>query len=548
MRGSVVESLNVLQVGTGARSRVVARRVFTARDWAWFAAVGAAQVGALAWFATALVRSGSAQRLLPLLALSSFALLSFEARWWTLPLMRRPQPMPVPDGLRVAVVTTFVPGAESPAMLRRTLAAMVELAVAHDTWVLDEGDDPEIRRNSVALGARHFSRRGRSEYRQPEGRFAAGTKHGNLNAWLDAVGFEHYDVVVAFDPDHVPAPHFLERTLGYLADDEIGYVQAAQVYYNQPAGLVARGAAEETYGYYSSVQMASYGLGYPIVTGCHNVNRTAALREIGGFAAHDADDLLTTVHYRAHGWRGVYVPEALAAGLTPVDWPAYLNQQRRWARSVLDVKLRRFPELADRLPLVERVVAWLHGLYYLHGVATAVGVAGLAVALAQGWRSAPWPDALTLPALAAIGALAGAEAFRQRFHLHPRAERGLHLRAGLLKFAKWPWVLAAFVDALAGRRIAFTITPKVRSSSPRLVLLRGHGLPLRAVLAGALVGGLAGRPPSGLVAMAAVAYVTVTGGLLLSEVRAAPPPYDDALAAQYFHAPTSGNVNFPQTP
>ena len=45
------------------------------------------------------------------------------------------------------------------------------------------------------------------------------------------------------------------------------------------------------------------------------------------------------------GWQGVYVPEILARGITPVDWMGYLRQQRRWARSVLDFKLRRTSEI-----------------------------------------------------------------------------------------------------------------------------------------------------------------------------------------------------------
>jgi cellulose synthase (UDP-forming) len=70
-------------------------------------------------------------------------------------------------------------------------------------------------------------------------------------------------VIVAFDPDHVPDRNFLVRVLGYFADPDVGYVQAAQVYYNPAARLVARGAAEETYAYYSSIQMSSYAVGYP---------------------------------------------------------------------------------------------------------------------------------------------------------------------------------------------------------------------------------------------------------------------------------------------
>ena len=133
---------------------------------------------------------------------------------------------------------------------------------------------------------------------------------------------------------------FLSELLGYFEEGAVGYVQAAQAYYNQRASFIARGAAEETYDYYSSTQMAAYAIGQPAVVGCHNVHRMAALREVGGFAAHDADDLALSMQYHAHGWRGVYVPRILARGLTPVDWNGYLKQQLRWARSVVDVRLR----------------------------------------------------------------------------------------------------------------------------------------------------------------------------------------------------------------
>ena len=60
--------------------------------------------------------------------------------------MRRPRPLPPPEGLRVAVVTTCVPGAESHEMLAESLSALVAIDYPHDTWLLDEGGDPEIGR------------------------------------------------------------------------------------------------------------------------------------------------------------------------------------------------------------------------------------------------------------------------------------------------------------------------------------------------------------------------------------------------------------------
>jgi len=219
----------------------------------------------------------------------AYLLAVWGAPWFGFERMQRPIHMhPQPD-LRVAAVTTFVPAAEPIAMLELTLNAMVAMDYPHDTWVLDEGDDDAVRALCARLGVRHFSRLHRPEYLSARGRFAKGTKYGNYNAWLDEVGYDEYDVLASFDADHVPEPDYLERTLGYLRDPQVGYVQSPQVYYNQEASIIARGAAEESYAFYSAVQMANYAFGEPTVTGSHSVHRIGALRAVQGFPPHDAE-------------------------------------------------------------------------------------------------------------------------------------------------------------------------------------------------------------------------------------------------------------------
>jgi cellulose synthase (UDP-forming) len=312
-------------------------------------------------------------------------------------------------------------------------------------------------------------------------------------------------------------------------------VQAAQAY-NQSAGFVARGAAEETYAYYSSVQMTTYGLGYPIVTGCHNVHRTKALRAVGGFAPHEADDLLITILYRAAGWRGVYVPEVLAEGITPVDWNGYLTQQRRWARSVLDVKIRVFPRLAAKLPLVERVTSLLHGLYYLQGVGSAVGLLMLTWTLVTGTGSEVWGHLYGAGLLLLGLVLQLCDFFRYRFFLQPGTEGGLHWRSGLLRQAKWPTVLLAVIDASRPRHTAYTITPKSRQPARRALLAVPHGVVAVVVGAALLV-----RPALDVAHALAALSVTMFLLLLATTLHSFPAPYDPELSGRT-QLPTSAQA------
>lgn len=507
-----------------AQRFVETERVFRRFHWGVYAALTGAQ---LALFGALLVR---AQWWWLAIAFVLPGACLYPARWLTLPLMRRPRFLPASDGWRVAVATTFVPGAEPYDMLRQTVQAVVAMRYPHETWVLDEGNDARVKEMCEELGVHHFSRAEHPEYDTSDGRYATGTKHGNYNVWLAEIDPDRYDIVMNIDPDHIPVASYLERALGYFDDPAVGYVQVAQVYYNQPASLVARGAAEETYTYYSSLQMSSYALGYPIVTGSHTVHRYAALLAVGGYAPHEADDLLITMLYRAADWRGVYVPETLARGITPVDWPSYLVQQRRWARSVMDIKLRWFRKSAKDLPFLERAVSLVQGLFYLSGLGIAVGLIALSVVLVTGSRAVSADGATIVLFVALVVVLFGCELFRQWFCLNRREELGLQWRAKLLRFAKWPWFVVALVEVVRGPASGYTMTRKTARAGRQFVLARPHLGAVLLLVAAASIGLARGRPTAPLTYAVAAAFVALSVAVVATELRPAPPPYDATLA------------------
>ncbi len=455
------------------------------------------------------------------------------ARWAALIRMRRPHPLGSVPGLRVAVATSFVPGTEPLSMLETTVRALVATDYPHETWVLDEGDGAEVRALCQRLGARHFTRKNRPEFQAEYGQFEARTKHGNYNAWLTDVVKDSYDVVVTFDPDHVPRPEYLTTLLGYFRDPGVGYVQAPPVYFNQEASFIAKGAAEETYAYHSSHQMASYALGHPIIVGSHSLHRVAALRQVGGFPAHNAEDLYLTMLYRAEGWRGVYVPRVLALGVTPVDWPGYLSQQIRWARAVVDLKVRAFRELAPRLSPLERMLNLFHGVYFLRPLVFFVLFTMLIAMLLQN----AVPSFLEAgPLLAGVGlivVLHAVDRFRQRFFFDPNRERGLHWRAALLQVAKWPHLASALFDAVINRQVGYTITRKVAAPASVPHVLTPPHLGIIVVVATAAAAGL-WRHHSLLPTLVVFAALAIGTSMVLvwTEWLRYPPPYDLALLKQ----------------
>jgi hypothetical protein len=441
-----------------------------------------------------------------------------QFRWFLLPLMKKPWPMPSRRRWEVAVATTFVPGSEPLDMLERTIEALVAMDYPHDTWVLDEGDDEQVKAICRRHGAMHFSRRRWPEYRSPHGKFASRSKYGNYNAWLAEAAVDRYDIVAAFDPDHVPDSRFLKAVLGYFEDPKVGYVQVAQAYGNQAQSWIARGAAEETYDFFSTIQMASFGQGYTVIFGGHNVHRIAALRDLGGFGAHDADDLLTTLLYREAGWQGVYVPQILARGLCPIRLPAYLNQQRRWARSVLDIKLRVFPGLSSHAPLRSRLMSYLHGVNYLFkGLRHTFGIGLVGVMCATGRLPAVLSAQVLLALCLMWAALSLGEIYRQKFYLDPRRERGLHWRAAILSWAKWPQMSLALWDVLRNRHPPYTITDKSTNRSGQSAWLWPH-FGASGIVAGCwLIGCSGGNANSPLLHVMAAAVALAAIGLYITD-------------------------------
>jgi len=458
---------------------------------------------------------------------------SNQLRWWYLPFMKKPIPIAARSAWKVGVATTFVPGEEPIEMLEKTVRALIALDYPHETWVLDEGNDPEVVALCSELGARHFSRKNHLDYQTQYGIFQARSKHGNYNAWLNEVGFKKYDIITCFDPDHVPQTTFLSDVLGYFNDDNVGYVQAPQAYYNQTASFIARGAAEETYGYYSSTQMFGYAMGYPIVTGCHGTYRVRALKKVGGLPAHDAEDLLLTLLFRSSGWQGVYVPKIIARGLTPVDWASYIKQQLRWARSVLDIKFRIYPKFANKLPLKERVTSFVHGFFYLQPLAAVAGLVLLTDMLMTGVMPLPVFNRSVAGSFCLLAiTLLLCEIFRQRFYLDRQNEWGVHWRAGLLQLAKWPYFLLALFHALSKKRVPYLLTAKVKRQPHSYVLLP-HLLVAKIILAAWIIGAL--KPGSLPLFLHLAAAGAVIGSLIVAatERMTFPDPFEPILLSRY---------------
>ncbi|WP_232323654.1 glycosyltransferase family 2 protein [Catenuloplanes japonicus] len=386
-------------------------------------------------------------------------------------------PIPVePDaGLRVAFLTTIVPGREPVAMVERTLAAMRQ--VRHrgtlDVWLLDEGDDDLVKAICAHLGVHHFTRKGEDRWNAAAGRFKARTKHGNYNAWVDAHGAD-YDVFVSVDPDHAPLPNYCERLLGWFRDPDVAFVVGPQIYGNYD-NVITKWAESQQYLFHSLLQRAGNRHGAPMLVGTNNAVRIAALDSVGGLQDSITEDMATSL--RLHGtrnpatqrrWKSVYTPDVLAVGEGPSSWTDYLTQQHRWSRGTDDVLVRHFPSTALRLG-PRRLIHYglLMSYYPLTAIAWLLGAVNAVGHLVLGAQGIAVPQQvwLMLYADAAVFQV-GLYLWNRRHNVSPHEDAGSSGLSGMIiSTLCTPVYVSSFLGALLRRGGGFVVTPKGASAS-----------------------------------------------------------------------------------
>ncbi len=362
---------------------------------------------------------------------------------------------------RVAVlIPTYNEGLE---VLMPTIAAALAMHVPHETWVLDDGDRPEVARLAAELGARYIAR--------PTHEHA---KAGNLNHALTVI---KADFIGVLDADHVAAPKFLAHTLGYFDDPGIALVQTPQEFYNvdsfeHEAGGVNQAATEldgtaverfhEQVLFYRILQPGKNRWGGAFWCGTGAVVRVTALRAVGGVATDTiTEDIHTTIRLHRHGWRTVYHNEVRARGLAASDAATYQQQRHRWGTGAMQVLRIENPLIVPGLSLPQRL-----------------SYASTLLGWFDAWRSLGYlilPIVVILTGAVPINAdpWLFAFAFSTTFILGQLAlrvlSRGCHrpVLSILFEFVRMTPNILATLTLLTNQRATFKVTPKGRTGDGR---------------------------------------------------------------------------------
>jgi cellulose synthase/poly-beta-1,6-N-acetylglucosamine synthase-like glycosyltransferase len=277
----------------------------------------------------------------------------------------RREPPAARDGRSVDV---FVPTYNEPfEVVRRTLMAAVAIDYSHETWLLDDGHRDEMRTLAAQLGCRYLARGSNSD-----------AKAGNLN---HALTFARGDFVALFDADHVADARFLHRTLGYFDDVRVAFVQTPQEFFNFDSyqhfdGAFANGTHHEQSLFFRVILRSRDASNSAMFCGSSAVLRRRAIDDAGGFATGTVtEDMHTSVRLHANGWRSVYHPETLSAGIAPYEPDGFRRQRLRWSQGAHQVgyqeRLLTRPGLSASqrwyyiLHVLNHAEGWRHACFFL---------------------------------------------------------------------------------------------------------------------------------------------------------------------------------------
>ena len=119
-----------------------------------------------------------------------------------------------------------LPAANQSLLVREALTAALALLGTKQVWLLDDGDDPALAELAQQMGSGYLTRAEHGD-----------AKAGNINTALPRT---QGDVIAIFDIDHAPKPEFLEKSLGYFRDPQLGFVQVMLTFRNIDESWVAR--------------------------------------------------------------------------------------------------------------------------------------------------------------------------------------------------------------------------------------------------------------------------------------------------------------------
>lgn len=189
-----------------------------------------------------------------------------------------------------------------------------------------------------------------------------GYKAGALDDAMDQV---EGDFIAIFDADFIPDPDWLQKTMPYFTDDNVGVVQTRWGHINKDYSLLTELQAFGLNGHFAIEQGGRNASGHFInFNGTGGVWRKTCIADAGGWE-HDTltEDLDLSYRAQLKGWKFRYLEHVIAPAELPITMSALKSQQHRWMKGGAECFIKMWKRIATTKGV--KIGDRIHGLSHL---------------------------------------------------------------------------------------------------------------------------------------------------------------------------------------
>jgi len=185
----------------------------------------------------------------------------------------------------------------------------------------------------------------------------------------------HGDLIAVFDADFLPAEDFLERTVPYLSEPDVGMVQVRWSFLNPDQSWLTRIQVLLLGPHFGIEHRVRHHRGlFFNFNGTAGIWRRHAIETAGGWQADTiTEDLDLSYRAQLAGWRFLYLNDYAVPSELPATLGDFRRQQFRWAKGSIQTARKMLPKLfAADLSLGIKIEASIHLLANLGWLAGAL--------------------------------------------------------------------------------------------------------------------------------------------------------------------------------
>jgi hypothetical protein len=176
------------------------------------------------------------------------------------------------------------------------------------------------------------------------------------------------EFIAIFDADFLPDASFLQSTVPFFTNPDVGLVQTRWGHLNREHSALTRAQGLAIDGHFGIEQAGRCWSGWLLnFNGTAGIWRRKAIEDAGGWQADTlTEDLDLSYRAQLAGWRIEYAADVEVPAEIPADITAFKSQQRRWAKGSIQTAKKLLPRVwRSGLPLTTRIQATLHLTHYL---------------------------------------------------------------------------------------------------------------------------------------------------------------------------------------